>query len=200
MKIAIASGNLHKINEIKAIFENLPIEFISISDLGINDFEVEENGDTLEENALIKAKALYEKVKIPTISDDTGLFVRSLGLKPGVKSHRYASESGDEELNRLKLLEELKGKEDRSCYFETVICLIDEDSVSYHKGVCEGVITKRYYGEHSFGYDKIFMPEGYNQTFAQMQGEKKNSLSSRSKALSNLRVFLEKHYDICDNK
>ena len=156
------------------------------------DFEVIEDGDTLYDNALKKASAMAERVDYAVMADDTGLFVNALNGEPGVHSARYASEHDDKK-NREKLLNNLKDKDDRSAYFKTEIILIDEEkNIIPIEGVCPGKISLEEKGENGFGYDSIFIPDGYDKTFAEMSHEEKNEISHRSRALKNLRDKLSK--------
>jgi XTP/dITP diphosphohydrolase len=185
MKILIASNNAHKIEELAGIFAtfSLPIELISQKAFfGDASPEIDETGSTLEENALIKAKALFALTQMPVISDDTGLEVYSLNMAPGVLSARYAGEHGNDKANREKLLHELSIHEDRNARFRTVLQFISHDIACTAEGICEGVITLQEAGELGFGYDSIFIPEGESRTFAEMDASTKNAMSHRAKA------------------
>jgi len=189
-KILLSTDNKNKLKEIKEILKDLDIEVLAKSDFEGLDFEVVEDKDTLYGNALKKALAIADKVDIAVLSDDTGLFVNSLNGEPGVHSARYASEHDDKK-NREKLLKNLEDKEDRSAYFKTQLVLIDSDkNIIPIEGVCEGEICKDERGEAGFGYDSIFIPKGYDKTFAEMTPEEKNKISHRSRALQNLRKRL----------
>lgn len=190
MKLVLSTDNKNKIKEIKNLLEDLDIEILGKSDIGA-DFEVEENGETLYDNALLKAKAISDKTDDYVLADDTGLFVNSLNGEPGVHSARYASEHNDK-LNREKLLKNLLNFEDRSAYFKTQLILIDKNkNIIPLEGVCEGEIIKEERGENGFGYDSIFMPNGYKETFAEMSLSEKNKISHRSKALQKLKIKLQ---------
>lgn len=191
MKIVLATSNADKVREIKKL---IPEDYtvLTIKDLNIENFEVEEDGETLEANAYKKAKALFNQVKIPTLADDTGIFVKALDNKPGVKSHRYAGENPTYFDNRKKLLEELEGETDRSAYFMTVMCYIDKKGQDhYFVGKIDGIITEKDYGEHEFGYDQIFKPKKSDITFGQMSEKAKNNYSHRSLALEKLIKYLK---------
>lgn len=197
MKIVLATSNKDKINEIKNL---LPKEYevLTTDDLGIENFEVEEDGETLEENSYKKAKTLFDMVKLPTIADDTGLFVKSLNNRPGVKAHRYASENPTYLENRTKMLEELEGKSDRSAYFCTCVCYIDDKaSPHYFEGKINGQITDRDMGDYDFGYDQIFKPDLSSKTFGQMTVEEKNKYSHRALALNKFVDYLK---DLTNNE
>lgn len=196
MKIGVGSGNKDKLVEIRDVLGK-DFEIFSPEELGIEYFDVDETGETLEENAYLKAKALYDLKKIPTIADDTGLFVNALGGEPGIYSHRYAGENPTYKDNREKLLRELYNKSDRSAYFETAICFIDEDGRDhYFLGRVDGQIAEEDQGEEGFGYDMIFIPKGTGQTYAQMGTSGKDKISHRYLALCKLRDFLIETYGL----
>lgn len=185
MKILIASNNAHKIEELAGIFAtfSLPIELISQKAFfGDESPEIDETGSTLEENALIKAKALFEMTQMPVISDDTGLEVYSLNMSPGVISARYAGEHGNDTANREKLLHALSIHDNRKARFRTVLHFMSNDISFSAEGICEGVISKEEAGDQGFGYDSIFIPDGEEQTFAEMDSSRKNVMSHRAKA------------------
>lgn len=186
-EIVLSTDNINKLREIREILEDLDIKIYGKSDIEGLDFEVIEDGDTLYDNALKKASAMAERVDYAVLADDTGLFVKALNGEPGVHSARYASEHDDKK-NREKLLNNLKDKEDRSAYFKTEIILIDEDkNINPIEGVCPGKISLEERGDNGFGYDSIFIPDGFDKTFAEMSHEEKNQISHRSRALKNLR-------------
>lgn len=186
-EIVLSTDNINKLREIREILEDLDIKIYGKSDIESLNFEVIEDGDTLYDNALKKASAMAERVDYAVLADDTGLFVKALDGEPGVHSARYASEHDDKK-NREKLLNNLKDKEDRSAYFKTEIILIDEDkNIIPIEGVCPGKISLEERGDNGFGYDSIFIPDGFDKTFAEMSHEEKNQISHRSKALKNLR-------------
>ncbi|MDO5715693.1 MAG: RdgB/HAM1 family non-canonical purine NTP pyrophosphatase [Tissierellia bacterium] len=192
MKLILSTDNPHKLIEIKNILKELPLEVLTKSDIGCGEIKVEENRDTLEGNALLKAQAISQKTDGFVLADDTGLFIPALEGEPGVHSARYAGEHDDEK-NRQKVLKKLKTKEDRSCYFKTVLVLIDPlKEIKTIEGICKGQITHSKRGDESFGYDCIFQPEGYGETFGQMDLEEKNKISHRAKALIQLRDYFEK--------
>jgi XTP/dITP diphosphohydrolase len=185
MKILIASNNAHKIEELAGIFAtfSLPIELISQKVFfGDESPEIDETGSTLEENALIKAKALFDLTHMPVISDDTGLEVYSLNMSPGVISARYAGEHGNDKANREKLLHELSIHDNRKARFRTVLHFMSDDISFSAEGICEGVISKEEAGDQGFGYDSLFIPDGEEQTFAEMDSSRKNAMSHRARA------------------
>lgn len=189
-KLILSTGNKNKVMEIKDILKDLPIEVLSKDDLGLNDFDVEENGKTLEENAIKKAIELKAKVHGMVMADDTGLFVDYLNGEPGINSARYSGPKATDEKNIEKLLKKLEGvpMEKRRATFRTVIALITEDNRTITvEGQCRGYIGFEKRGESGFGYDPLFIVEGYGKTFAELGEDIKNKISHRAKALDNLR-------------
>ena len=182
MKILIASKNLGKVNEIKNILNEFNIDFCTLNEFDRVE-EPEENGKTLLENALIKAKYYYDIFKIPVIADDTGLFVKGLNYEPGVKTARYSG-LGDEE-NRKKILSNLKTK-DRTAYFESILIYYDGVDIVSSVGNLFGEINGFEAGENGFGYDSIFYVPEYQKTLAQMTSKEKNLISHRYNALKGL--------------
>lgn len=194
-KLVISTGNQNKVDEIAFILKDLPIEILSKKDIGLGDLNVIEDGDTLEENSRIKAKALSNKTDYMVMADDSGLFVDILNGDPGVYSSRYGGEEGNNEKNNKKLLEELKDipLKDRKAKFKTVIVLITEDKEEVTvEGQCKGTIGLESKGNHGFGYDPLFTPEGFSETFGELGEEVKNKISHRAKALELLKIELEK--------
>ncbi len=193
-KILLATNNKHKVQEINDILKDSGYEIFSLKDDGIN-IEIEEDKDTLEGNALKKAKEVFEIAKIPTLADDTGLFVDALKGEPGVYSSRYAGENATYDDNCKKLLSELKDVEDgkRSAYFKTVICYyVSVNKYYFFEGICKGRLIKEKKGDNGFGYDPLFIPDGYDKTYSEMNDEDKNSLSHRAKSLEAFKNFLLK--------
>lgn len=188
MKIVFASGNKHKLEEIKAAVP-AGFEVISMRDLPFEG-EIEEHGTTLEENAAIKARFIYEHFGQNCFADDTGLEINALGGAPGVYSARYAGEGCSFADNVAKVLGEMEGKADRSARFRTVICLVLEGREYFFEGIVKGTITLENHGTGGFGYDPVFVPEGERRTFAQMSMEEKNTLSHRARAVRKLADFL----------
>lgn len=189
-KLILSSGNPHKVDELKKILANLEIQVLTKDEVGQGDLDVIEDGDTLEANALKKARALAEKVEGIVLADDTGLFVDALNGEPGVYSARYAGEECSYQANNTKLLGALAGvaPEKRTARFKTVIALIDENGAEYIiEGVCEGRILDEKKGSAGFGYDPLFLPEGYEQTFAELGEDIKNKISHRARAIYLMR-------------
>lgn len=192
MKVILASNNQHKLAEIKKILEPLGYELVSQREAGIN-IEVEETGTTFEENAALKAEAIYKAAKTPVISDDSGLEVDYLNGAPGVYSHRFAGPDATDEDRCRKLLSELEGvsEEKRTARFVCVICYIDKDGKkSIVRGTCEGTIGTEARGCNGFGYDPVFMYRG--SSFAEIPSEEKNKVSHRADALRKFSELLTK--------
>lgn len=189
MKLVFATNNRHKLQEVRAIVGDR-VEILSLSDIGCND-DIPETADTLQGNALIKARYINEKYGVDCFADDTGLEVDALGGAPGVYSARYAGEECDSEANMQKLLHNLTGKSERSAQFRTVIALIINGEEKLFNGVVKGRISTEKLGDSGFGYDPIFIPEGFSESFAQMSAEQKNSISHRFRATEKLSNYLK---------
>ncbi|EFI42360.1 tRNA nucleotidyltransferase [Peptoniphilus sp. oral taxon 386 str. F0131] len=193
-KIVLSSDNEHKITEIKEILKDLPVEIISKKDVNLSNINVDENLDTLEGNAHLKASAIKDKCAYSVIADDTGLFVNALNGEPGVHSARYAKSHDDVE-NRKLLIKNLRDEKDRRAYFKTVIVYIDSIGEEHiFEGICKGEITEKEIGNGGFGYDSIFLPKGFNRTFGEMSSDEKNLISHRSEAIKKFKDFLMKKY------
>lgn len=188
MKICFASHNKNKIKELQNLLGE-DFDLVGLDDLGITE-EIPETGTTLEENALIKAEFVSSRFAIPCFADDTGLLVDALDGAPGVYSARYAGEPANSENNINKLLIELRDVNDREARFKTVIAYLDKKDKLYFVGEVEGAITHERTGEEGFGYDPVFIPKGFNRTFAEMTMEEKNSISHRGRAVQKLAAFL----------
>ncbi len=189
MELLFATGNKDKLKEVKEMLSNDSIK-VPI-DIGISNFDVVEDGNTLEENSYKKASALYQLTGRAVFADDTGLFVKALDNRPGVHSHRYASANATYEDNRKKLLDELSNKDDRSAYFETVISYINlKGEVFRFTGRLDGYISEIEKGSGEFGYDKIFIPENSQKSLAEMTIEEKNQISHRARAMAKFKKFL----------
>ncbi|RKD28984.1 XTP/dITP diphosphatase [Thermohalobacter berrensis] len=192
--LIVSSGNPHKIEEIKSILKDLPFNILSKDEVGLKDLEVVEDGETLKENALKKALEVSKKVEGIVIADDTGLFVDKLDGRPGVYSSRYAGENATYKNNNEKLLKELKDVplEERTAKFKTVIAVVLEDKNHITiTGECSGKIGFTPEGEDGFGYDPLFIVDGYNKTFAELGDDIKNKISHRADALKKLREALK---------
>ncbi len=188
--ILLASANPHKIAELEQILEPLGIELASTRDYpGVE--EVVEDKPTLEGNALKKARFWYDKTGLPSLADDTGLEVDALNGAPGVYSARYAGELASYADNVKKLLHELEGKQNRKARFRTVIAFVDGEEEHIFEGICKGEIIHAPRGEKGFGYDPVFMPDGFDKTFAELNAKQKNLISHRGLALQKFLNFLK---------
>lgn len=202
MKIVFATNNQHKLQEIRDILGS-EFEVVSLKEIGC-DVDIPETGNTLEENALQKAQYVYDHYHLSCFADDTGLEVEALDGAPGVHSARYAEGTDhDSEANMAKLLRELDGKENRKARFRTVICLIEKQDVCpcgctrikkihQFEGIVNGSIATEKHGTEGFGYDPIFVPEGYDKSFAELGEEVKNGISHRARAVKKLVEYLKK--------
>lgn len=193
MKLVFATNNRHKLQEVRDILGNR-VEVLSLNDIGCHD-DIPETDDTLQGNALIKARHIYEKYGYDCFADDTGLEVEALGGEPGVYSARYAGEECCSEANMQKLLHNLTGKDNRNAQFRTVIALIIKGEERLFNGIVKGTITEEKMGDSGFGYDPIFVPEGFSESFAQMGSDMKNSISHRYRATEQLNDYLKENYD-----
>ncbi|HMR86673.1 MAG TPA: RdgB/HAM1 family non-canonical purine NTP pyrophosphatase [Saprospiraceae bacterium] len=187
--LVFATANEHKLSEIKNILPEFKI--LGLKDIGVYD-DIVEDGITLEENALIKAKFLFEKTNSPSLSEDTGLEVDALDGQPGVHTARFAGEERDPIQNMQKLLQMLDEKTDRSAQFRTVISLVDGSEVLYFEGIVRGKIAETMSGNEGFGYDPIFIPDGYEDTFSDLDSSIKNTISHRARAVTKLIEYLNK--------
>ena len=188
-KLVVATNNAHKLEEIAAILGD-EMELLSLKDINCH-ADIPETADTLEGNAHQKAMYIYENYGMDCFADDTGLEVEALNGAPGVFSARYAGDGHDSEANMQKLLKELKGNENRKAQFRTAICLIMEGKEYLFEGIVKGAIIEEKRGGAGFGYDPIFDPEGYNQTFAELGNDIKNTISHRARAVEKLCKFLK---------
>ncbi len=187
--LIFATANEHKLTEIRSILPDYEIK--GLLDIGIT-VDIAETGSTLEENARIKAQYLYEKTQYISLSEDTGLEVDALGGAPGVHTARFAGDQKDPDDNMAKLLELLGDTEHRSAQFRTVIALINHDQTLYFEGIVKGSIAKVKSGNKGFGYDPIFIPEGFDRTFADLDVSIKNQISHRARAVMKLVDYLQK--------
>tara|TARA_B100000767_G_scaffold96315_1_gene92514 strand:+ start:902 stop:1483 length:582 start_codon:yes stop_codon:yes gene_type:complete len=186
--LIFATGNQNKLLEINKIIPN-NVKIISLKDLKFSD-DIPENENTIEGNAIYKAKYIYNKFNINVFSDDTGLEVEALNGEPGVYSARYAGEACDSKDNINKLLKKLKKEKNRNARFKTIIALIIENKIHTFEGIINGEILKNPIGENGFGYDSIFRPAGYSKSFAELSINEKNIISHRSLAIKKLINFV----------
>ena len=191
-EIILATSNKHKLKEVREILAPHHIILYGLSDLSSKLPEVEENGETYAENALIKAKAVQKITKLPIISDDSGLEIMALNKEPGIHSARYAESLGGHDQAIQEILKRLEGKEDRSARFVCDIVLLNvEDKPLIFEGIAEGTIAyEKSCGKDGFGYDPIFISKETGKCFADM-GEEKNAISHRAKALKKLLTYLK---------
>ncbi|MCI8608030.1 MAG: XTP/dITP diphosphatase [Firmicutes bacterium] len=199
--IVAASKNRHKIEEIEAITKKYGMAVISRRDAGVPDVEIEEDGETFEENSLKKAREIMKLCGKPTIADDSGLMVDYLGGAPGVYSARFAGEDGNDEKNNnklLMLLEEAPAKEKTAKFVSVITLAFPDGQVLVARGECAGRIIDVATGENGFGYDPLFVPDGYDKTFAQLTAEEKNQISHRAMALKELERQLRKMQGVAE--
>lgn len=201
MKIVFATNNQHKLQEIRDILGS-EFEIVSLKDIGC-DVDIPETGNTLEDNAMQKAQYVYDHYNLSCFADDTGLEVEALNGEPGVHSARYAEGTDhDSEANMAKLLRNLEGKDNRKARFRTVIALIQKQDVcpcgctiikkvNRFEGIVDGSIATEKHGSAGFGYDPIFVPEGYDKSFAELGESIKNGISHRARAVAKLAEYLK---------
>ena len=187
-ELVFATNNNHKLKEIRNIISG-EIKIRSLADIGCHD-DIPETADTLEGNALLKARYVKEKFGYDCFADDTGLEVEALDNAPGVYSARYAGPEHNAEANMDKLIGELRDKENRKARFRTVIALLINNEEHLFEGIVNGLIIEERRGGEGFGYDPIFIPEGYTETFAQMSSVEKNTISHRALAVKKLITYL----------
>lgn len=188
MNYCLATNNKHKIEEMSAIMGS-SFSFLSLEDIGCHE-DLPETQDTLEGNALQKARFVFEHFRVPCFADDTGLEVEALRGEPGVYSARYAGPGRNADANMNLLLEKLSGVSNRNARFRTVIALIDQYGEHLFEGVVEGIILYEKRGSGGFGYDPIFQPFGYTQSFGEMPLAEKNLISHRARAVEKLCAYL----------
>ena len=190
MKIVFATNNAHKLREVQQLLGD-EFELITLRECGITE-DIPEDEPTLEGNALAKARYVYSRTGYDCFADDTGLEVDALGGEPGVRSARYATDGHDDQANKALLLERMTSKAERSAQFRTAVALILGGKEHLFEGIVRGSITESERGEGGFGYDPLFVPDGYDKTFAELSAEEKNSISHRGRAVGKLVEFLKK--------
>jgi XTP/dITP diphosphohydrolase len=188
-KLVFATNNKHKLEEIRAILSR-SYQIVSLGEIGCSE-DIPETAGTLEGNALLKAQYIKTHYGYDCFADDTGLEVKALNNAPGVYSARYAGESKDPKANMRKVLRELENQSDRSARFRTVIALILGEKEYLFEGIAEGKLIREARGNAGFGYDPVFVPDGYTETFAEMGADMKNTISHRAKAVEKLKEFLD---------
>ncbi len=187
-KLIFATHNKHKLEEVKAILQS-NLNLLSLKDIQCFE-DIPETADSLEGNALLKAEHIYHQYGYNCFAEDTGLEVEALDNRPGVYSARYAGEGNDSMKNMEKLLKDLEGVQNRKAQFRTVVALIEDGNVHYFEGIIKGKITTELAGKGGFGYDPIFIPDGYTQTFAELEADLKNKISHRALAIQELKNYL----------
>ena len=190
MELIFATHNQNKVQEVQTKLGGL-FQVRSLHDIGWEE-DIPETSETLRGNAMIKVKAVFDETGLPCFADDTGLIIDTLNGRPGVRSARYASEAKDSEANMDKVLDEMKLSDNRRARFKTYIALVISGKVFGFEGTVEGQISHERRGGTGFGYDPIFLPEGYNRSFAEMTMEEKNEVSHRARAVEKLIHFLSK--------
>ena len=194
MKLIFATNNNHKLLEIKSMLDKFPMEILSLKDIGFNS-DIEETGTNFSENALLKAKTIYTQYNLPVFADDSGLVIDALNGEPGIFSARYAGAQRNDHDNMNKVLNALADKRDRTARFVSMLAYISDDGQElFFEGTVEGVIATEKTGEEGFGYDPIFIPEGYNISFAEMGSEAKNKISHRKNAVKKLVQYFETQF------
>lgn len=188
MKLIFATNNAHKLSEVQAVL-GPSFELVTPRMCGVEE-EIPETAETLEGNARQKARYLYERTGLDCFADDTGLEVEALNGAPGVHSARYATDGHDFAANNRLLLKNLEGETNRRARFRTAICLIEGGEERLFEGIVEGHIIGHESGSEGFGYDPLFVPEGYDCTFAEMSGDEKNAISHRGRAVRKLVAYL----------
>lgn len=188
MKLIFATNNAHKLSEVQAVL-GPSFELVTPRMCGVEE-EIPETAETLEGNARQKARYLYERTGLDCFADDTGLEIEALNGAPGVHSARYATDGHDFAANNRLLLKNLEGETNRRARFRTAICLIEGGEERLFEGIVEGHIIDHESGSEGFGYDPLFVPEGYDCTFAEMSGDEKNAISHRGRAVRKLVAYL----------
>jgi XTP/dITP diphosphohydrolase len=187
--LVFATNNIHKLGEVRAILKGL-VEISSLQEIGCNE-EIPEEQDSLEGNAAQKGLFVYNKFRYDCIADDTGLEIEALNGEPGVFSARYAGEKCTFDDNIELVLRKMKGIENRKARFRTVIALVEQGKVHYLEGSIHGKITTERHGKQGFGYDPVFIPDGFDRTFAEMSPDEKNAVSHRARAVLELYRYLK---------
>ncbi len=194
-QLVLASNNQHKLREIKTILGDLDIELLTFDDFsGIP--QVVEDGETFLDNALKKARTVFQHTKLPSLADDSGIEVFYLNMRPGVRSARYAGDNATDGQNNAKLLFEMRGvaPRRRRVQFHSVLALVGQGFEEMAEGICTGTLAERPRGTNGFGYDPLFIPDGMNTTYAELSDSEKNTISHRAKSLAALRPLLMRHF------
>ena len=191
VEVVVASSNTGKIAEIKALFNNSTVTILSIGDEGVPHLDIDETGTTFAENAELKARAFAAATNLPVLADDSGIEVDALNGNPGVKSARWFP--GTDQDRNDALLAKLDGEKNRTAHFKTVVCYLENASATPHffEGVIDGTINNAPMGTEGFGYDPLFIPKGYSQSFAELGVSVKNTLSHRAIAFTKAREYIQ---------
>jgi len=191
--LVIATNNRHKVKELRSLLSDLPLEILALYELP-NPPDLVEDGHTFGENALKKARLVFERTKIATLADDSGLEVFYLNRRPGIRSARYAGEKATDDENNLKLLWEMKGvaPRRRRAQFRATIAVISDGISEVVEGVCLGKLAESPRGTNGFGYDPIFIPDGFDRTYAQLSDDEKNQISHRAQAVKKITDVLKR--------
>lgn len=191
--LVIATNNRHKVKELRSLLSDLPLEILALYELP-NPPDLIEDGHTFGENALKKARLVFERTKMATLADDSGLEVFYLNRRPGVRSARYAGEKATDDENNLKLLWEMKGvaPRRRRAQFRATIAVISDGISEVVEGVCLGKLAESPRGTNGFGYDPIFIPDGFDRTYAQLSDDEKNQISHRAQAVKKITDVLKR--------
>ncbi len=190
MKIVLATYNKHKLLEIKSLIGNSDIELVCLDDIGFNE-EIVEDGKSFIENALIKAETIYEKYKIPTLADDSGICIDALGGKPGIYSARFAGENTNSQDKNKIIIEMLEGKLNRNAHYTCALAYVTENEKFIIEKYCHGTIIEKETGINGFGYDPIFYLESYGKTLGEITLQEKNKISHRGKAFKEFKKYIE---------
>jgi XTP/dITP diphosphohydrolase len=191
-KLVLATRNIHKARELKSLLGDIDIEVLSLKDISDN-IVLREDGETFEENAFQKARIVYDHTKMLALADDSGLEVLYLNGRPGVFSARYAGEGATDEMNNQKLLAEMRGvaPRRRRAQFRSILSLIGKGIEETTEGVCAGILGEIPRGTNGFGYDPIFIPDGFTKTYAELTAEEKNLISHRARSFAKMKEVLK---------
>lgn len=201
IKLVLATRNIHKTRELKSLLSDIDIEVLSLNDIS-GEIVLREDGNTFESNAFQKAHIVYNHTKLLSLADDSGLEVFYLNSRPGVFSARYAGEGATDEMNNQKLLAEMRGvpPRRRRAQFRSILVLIGKGIEEMTVGVCSGVLGEEPFGTNGFGYDPIFVPDGFVKTYAEITAEEKNRISHRARSFAKMKEVLKTKLQIASRK
>jgi XTP/dITP diphosphohydrolase len=191
-KLVLATRNLHKAVELRTLLSDLDIEILTLNDIS-SELVLREDGCTFEANAFQKARIVYNYTKLPALADDSGMEVFFLNGRPGVFSARYAGEKATDEMNNQKLLIEMRAvaPRRRKAQFRSILAFVNDGVEEMTEGICSGVLGETPYGSNGFGYDPIFIPDGFSKTYAEITAEEKNLISHRARSLAKMKEVLK---------